>query len=86
METIQYFFIYAVDTVTASAEMRSYVMIMDHGELTETIRDAHGRGEVVTGITLSMYDEEGNFLKDRDVTSYVISRLSVSNHKDVTTC
>lgn len=70
-----YLFIYSVDTVTQDGISESAIMIMDHEELYGIIRDAIGRMEIITRVTVTMYDMSGNEVSERDITRLVSSRL-----------
>lgn len=59
----KYYFVYSVDTVTASGAFVSFCMVLDHQELSEII----GANSVL-GVSVAMYDAGGNICQERDIT------------------
>lgn len=64
----KYYFVYSVDSVTVSGCQESVIMIMDACELADTLDYVSRSGGTVTGVSASMYDADGEFIGDRDIT------------------
>ena len=71
----EFVFVYSVDTVTKEGHMESAIMILDHEELFDVIRDAISRMEIISRVTVTMYDMAGNEVSERDITRMVSSRI-----------
>ena len=63
----KHFFIYSVDTITASGEFETYGMIMDHEELHDVV-DNISTGTSIASVIVSMYGDDGKLLAERDIT------------------
>ena len=64
----EHVFVYSVDTITSSGEYEMAGMILDHEELREVIRDAENSGSTLTSVTVTMYDQRGEMVGERDIT------------------
>ena len=71
----EFVFVYSVDTVTNQGATESVIMILDHEELFDIIRDAISRMEIISRVTVTMYDMSGNEVSERDITRMVSSRI-----------
>lgn len=71
----EFVFVYSVDTVTNQGEAESVIMILDHEELFDVIRGAISRMEIISRVTVTMYDMSGNEVSERDITRLVSSRI-----------
>lgn len=71
----EFVFVYSVDTVTNQGATESVIMILDHEELFDIIRDAISRMEIISRVTVTMYDMSGNEVSERDITRLVSSRI-----------
>ena len=71
----EFVFVYSVDTVTKEGATESVIMILDHEELFDIIRDAISRMEIISRVTVTMYDMSGNEVSERDITRLVSSRI-----------
>lgn len=63
-----FFFIYSVGTITSLGEYEMVGMILDHDELHEVINDAKNSGGTLTSVSVSMYNQKGEFIAERDIT------------------
>ncbi len=69
----KYYFVYSVDAVTIDGEQETAGMILDHTELTDTISFYQASGAAVSGVFVTMYDDQGNEVKTRDISRMVIN-------------
>lgn len=64
----KYNFVYSVDYVTASGRLECDIMIMDSCELADIVNSVSHSGGTILTVTASMYDADGEFISDRDIT------------------
>ena len=69
----KYYFVYSVYAVTIDGEQETAGMILDHAELTDTISCFQASGAAVSGVFVTMYDDQGNEVKTRDISHIVIN-------------
>lgn len=69
----KYYFVYSVDAVTIDGDQETVGMILDHAELTDTISGFQASGAAVSGVFVTMYDDQGNEVNTRDISGIIIN-------------
>ena len=63
----KYLFIYSVDTMTTAGVMQSELMLIDHDDVFTSIRNAIESGQTVLSVRVSMYDDSGNYIAEKEI-------------------
>ena len=63
-----YYFIYSVDVQKSTGAIESNLMLLDHEEVQCVISQAKYDGDAVVAVNVSMYDELGECVNERDIT------------------
>ncbi len=72
-----YYFVYSVGVIKESGELVVYSMILDHEEVYDIInRTMNSWGESVESVNVSMFDENGNCIKERDITDIMATYIN----------
>ena len=67
-----YYFVYAVYVLQVTGEISAELMLLDHEEVFDIIESAKNSGGTVQEVSVSMYDESGECVNERDITHLFI--------------
>ena len=70
--TETHYFVYSIDVLQVTGEMTAELMILDHEELYEIMENARNSGETILNVNVSMYNEAGACVNERDITRWLI--------------
>ena len=67
-----YYFVYAVYVLQVTGKISEELMLLDHEEVFEIIENAKNSGGTVIEVSVSMYDESGECVNERNITHLLI--------------